>query len=353
MRLLLLLMGILTMLLADQLANAQTAHLPLHPLDKPSSPSSDMGKNTPQLLNEWLLRWHEASRKRAYTGTLVVLTNQTISSSKIWHICDGLQQLERVDTLTGPSRTTIRRNEDVVTFIPDSKLSILEKRDGLTAFPAVLQASTSSIGEYYSLKHQPQNGRVAGFEVDVVELMPRDDWRFGYRIWSDKKTGLILKSQTLDTHHRVLEQVAFSELQLDAPVRMGDLLRAMKQRVGYSTHTIDTIPTTPQSQGWRLKQAPVAGFNTTSCSLRGQVPPAEATGPTLQWVLSDGLASVSAFIESFDPHRHTQEGQMASGATHSLSRRYEHHWVTWVGEVPLKTLVRFATALERIPPTTP
>ena len=51
-----------------------------------------------------------------------------------------------------------------------------------------------------------------------MQLKPTDRLRFGYRIWSEKRTGLVIKTQTLDPSGRVLEQTAFSELQLDAPV---------------------------------------------------------------------------------------------------------------------------------------
>jgi sigma-E factor negative regulatory protein RseB len=265
-----------------------------------------------------------------------------------------------VDTLSGPPRTTVRRNDEVVTFVPEEKLSVHEKRDMLGLFPSILQSSTHTIGEHYLLKPLGWTERVAGFEADVVELRPKDDLRFGYRIWSEKKTALIVKLQTLDTGSRVLEQVAFSALQLDAPVKMNDLLRAMRQRTGYSVQKLDLVRTTPQAQGWQLKQA-VPGFSTLACHLRpGEsmvlpaVPapsaaPSSAAAASLQWVLSDGLASVSVFIEPFDPARHTHEGQLAAGATHSLSRRHGLHWVTWVGEVPFKTLLRFAVALERVP----
>jgi sigma-E factor negative regulatory protein RseB len=68
----------------------------------------------------------------------------------------------------------------------------------------------------------------------------------------------------------------------------------------------------------------------------------------MQWVFSDGLASVSLFVEPFDAQRHDQEGEAALGATHSVSRRVGEHWVTAVGEVPVSTLQRFTRVLERI-----
>ena len=67
----------------------------------------------------------------------------------------------------------------------------------------------------------------------------------------------------------------------------------------------------------------------------------------MQWVFSDGLASVSLFVEHFDPQRHGAEKSAVTGATHSLTRRIGAYWLTALGEVPPATLKRFASALER------
>ncbi|HEX5785962.1 MAG TPA: sigma-E factor regulatory protein RseB domain-containing protein, partial [Burkholderiaceae bacterium] len=90
-------------------------------------------------LTDWLTRLNEASRRRTFTGTFVVSTAQAMSSARIWHACDGAQQLERVDTLTGPARTTVRRNDEVVTFIPEARTTVQERRETLGLFPALLQ----------------------------------------------------------------------------------------------------------------------------------------------------------------------------------------------------------------------
>ncbi len=42
---------------------------------------------------QWLLRLHEASQRRAYIGTLVVSSGGIMSSARVWHVCDGQQQL--------------------------------------------------------------------------------------------------------------------------------------------------------------------------------------------------------------------------------------------------------------------
>lgn len=298
-------------------------------------------------ISDWLLRMHEASRRRAYIGTLVVSSGGSMASSRVWHVCDGQQQMERVESLTGAPRSTFRRNDEVMTFSPQSRVVVAEKREALGLFPHLLKSVDAAIEQFYSASAQGSE-RVAGFEADVVQLQPRDSLRFGYRIWSEKRTGLVVKLQTLDAQGRVLEQVAFSELQLDAPVSMDKLNRMMGNTEGYKVETPALVKTTPGAEGWRLAQE-VPGFRAMSCYRR----PSAAGGEAVQWVFSDGLASVSFFIEAYDPRRHGQEGQQAIGATQALVRRVQGGnaawWLTLVGEVPPQTLQAFAQALERVP----
>lgn len=295
-------------------------------------------------VNEWLMRMHEASHQRAYMGTLVVSAGSAMSASRIWHVCDGTQQMERVETLTGAPRTTIRRNNDVITFESETKTAWVEKRESLGLFPELLRTPSNQIPEFYAVR---ENGseRVAGHLADVVEILPKDPLRFGYRIWAEKKTGLVVKMQTLGDQGAVLEQMAFSELQMDAPVRMDKLQQLMRDTKGYELYKPVLKKTTAEAEGWRLKES-VPGFLPMSCHTRKNESPGAGAAP-MQWVFSDGLASVSLFVEPFDAAQHAQEKAAVMGATHSLTRRIGDHWLTAMGEVPHATLRRFTSALER------
>lgn len=297
-------------------------------------------------VSEWLLRMHEASRRRAYVGTFVVSTGTSMSSARIWHVCDGEQQIERIESLTGVPRSTYRRNDQVMTFWPESHVVVAERRESLSMFPNLLQSSDSSIGQFYRVRSAGRE-RVAGFEADVVQIRPEDTLRFGYRVWTEKKTGLVVKLQTLDGDGRVLEQAAFSELQLDAPVSISKLTQMMANTEGYQIQKPEMAKTTAGAEGWELKNS-VSGFKPMSCYKRPVGAPGDVHREnTVQWVFSDGLASVSLFVETFDPRRHGQAGSLVAGATHMLTRRMGDWWLTAVGEVPLPTLALFAQALER------
>lgn len=297
-------------------------------------------------LHEWLVRMHEAARRRTYTGTFVVSAGNSISSARIWHVCDGDLQMERVEALTGPPRSTFRRNEQLLTLYPDSRLAVAERRESFGQFPNLLQPGGTALGQLYGIRFAGSE-RVAGLEADVVQLRPNDALRFAYQIWTEKKTGMVLKLQTIDARGRVLEQAAFSELQLDAPVSMTKLAQMMANTEGYQVERTDLVKTSAADQGWGMKSA-VPGFQAVSCYLRPTAVPADARPEsTLQWIFSDGLATVSLFIEAFEPRRHGQPMAQALGATHTLTRRIGDWWLTAVGEVPPHTLAAFAQALQR------
>ena len=297
-------------------------------------------------LNAWLMRVHQAARQSVYTGTFVVSSSGGMASARIWHVCDGAQQLERVESLSGTPRAIFRHNDQVVTFFPQSRIAVAEVRESLGLFPNLLKSNDSSIGDFYQLKPLG-NERIAGFESDIFLLVPKDQLRYGYRVWSEKKTGLIVQLQTLDVNSKILEQSAFSELQLGAVVNVAKLTRSGNTD-GYRIVRPDLQKTTADAQGWTL-QRPVEGFKSMGCYQRPVQPGSEGNAQgTMQWVFSDGIATVSLFVEAFDVRRHAREGATdMGGATHTLARRIDNWWATAVGEVPLATLAAFAQALER------
>jgi len=298
-------------------------------------------------LTDWLERLQQASRVPSYSGTYVVSSaTGTLSSAHIQHYRDGGMQIERVEVLTGEPRVTFRHNQTVLVYWPAERVVRSEQREPKTAFPDLLQPNlAASVEAFYQAKPAGQE-RVAGTDADIVVFKPRDKLRYGYRIWSERQTGMIVKIQTLDERGHILEQSAFSEITFQ-PVRPGKLLRAMADRRGYrSERAGERFLTTAQQEGWTLS-APVAGFTSQVCYRRPM--PGEGK-PMTQWVFSDGLATVSLFMGLLDPGLPVHEGASAIGATHVLTRRMaaggQTWWLTAVGEVPMQTLQEFAARLQ-------
>jgi sigma-E factor negative regulatory protein RseB len=298
-------------------------------------------------LTQWLARQQEAVSQRSYTGTFVVTAADRLSSARIWHVSEGAQQMERVEALSGAPRSVFRRNDDMLTLLPQSGIAISEKRQSLGQFPNWLDRADASSAQYYALRPLGLD-RVAGWEAEVVRLVPKDSWRFGYRVWTERVSGLVLKLQTIGLDQTLLEQAAFSDLQLTSSISMGKLNAMMNDVQGYRIKKSELIPTTADQEGWDWK-ASVPGFRLVSC-LKREGAQGAANGGALQCVCSDGLASVSVFIESFDALRHARpmsHDVFSMGATRMQMQRVGDWWLTAVGEVPQPTLYQLARGFER------
>ena len=296
-------------------------------------------------VDEWLARMHQASQRHNFIGTFVV-SSQTgsMSSGRIWHAYDGGHPAEKVESLTGPPRQTLRRHDEVLTLLPEQRLARIERRQASGPFPDPLKTNEAAIGEFYTVREGGID-RVAGFETDVVMIDPRDRHRYGYRIWSEKKSGLVVKLQTVDAGGQVLEQSVFSQLQIGAAPRPSRLARSMAPPAGWRIERIDSTYTTAADEGWELRPA-VPGFKSLGCLRRGG--PQDPTSASLQCLFTDGLASVSLFIEPYDRQRHAgTPAPLSAGASQTESRRVQDWWLTAVGEVPPPSLRAFSQALER------
>lgn len=302
-----------------------------------------------QQVRAWLARIHDAAGSRNFQGTFVVSTGGAVSSSRIAHFCLGADQFERIEALDGPARNVYRHNQIVHTLWPQSRVALIEQRDQQAQFPALLLSGGDHIADFYEVRAQGVQ-RVAGREAGVLLISPKDDRRYAYRLWADRASGLLLRSEVLDARGAVLESAAFSELAIGGKPHPESVLTPMNKLDGYRVMRQQLTPASFEAEGWTMRER-IPGFAQVGCVKRPL--PAPEDGATdnapkvLQAVYSDGLASVSLFIEPYDPRRHDGERQAAIGATQTLVRRDGDWWVTVVGDVPPATLRQFAAALAR------
>lgn len=298
----------------------------------------------------WLLRIHEAASQRNFQGTFVVTSRGAVSSARIAHFREGSHQFERIDSLDGQPRHVFRHNDQVQTVWPQSRVAMLEQRDLVSSFPALLQAGDDRIIDLYDVRAQGED-RVAGHEANVLTLRPRDAHRFGYRLWADKASGLLLRADVLGERGERLESSAFSDVVIGVRSQPETVLLPMKKLDGYRMLRPSFAPTKLEAEGWTLRQT-IPGFRQVSCVRRSLDATAEDDPQTpavqaVHTIFSDGLTYVSVFIEPFSSERHTKAVLTAVGATHTLMRQQGDWWVTVMGDVPAATLRAFAAGLER------
>ena len=291
----------------------------------------------------WIARVQHAALERSYTGTFVVVTDTgAASGSRIWHACQGDQHIERIEALDGPSRTIFRRNGEMRTFFHASHTAVTEPLGSSVPFSGAVPALASKLDLLYRAERQGRQ-RVAGHDADVVLFQPRDGLRFGYRLWSEHGSGLVLRLQTVQVDGRVREQASFVQLDLNASVSLAELSREMDDFSGY--RTVAVAPERSLDDGersWTLREQ-VPGFVLQGC----RAP--QARPDTMQCSYSDGLATVSLFFEPVHSGKPVPVvARWSAGATQALARPLDAStWLTAVGEVPPATLVQFANRLVR------
>ena len=294
----------------------------------------------------WLLRIHNAASQRNFTGTFVVSAGGVASSARIAHYCEGKNQFERSESLDGQARHVLRHNDQVYTVWPASKTAVLEQRYMPTTFPALLQAGVDRIVDHYEVRPQGVE-RVAGHQANVLHVKARDELRYGYRLWADQDSGLLLRADVVAPDGAVLESSAFSDVAIGVKPQPESVLQPIRRLDGYRLVRPVLEATRLDAEGWTLT-APAAGFREVSCVKR---PIDDAVGlageQIVQTIYSDGLTYVSVFIERFDRSRHRNEMLAAVGATKTLMKRREDWWITVVGDVPADTLRLFARSIER------
>jgi len=173
----------------------------------------------------------------------------------------------------------------------------------------------------------------------VVAVKPLDGYRFGYRLWIDLDTHMPVRSDLSDASGRVVERLRFTKLRFDDNIPDSAfepaLDRGKLRWVRQAPQDGDEAPT------WRAAQVP-PGFR---LSMSGLQSVAGRGGPISHLVYSDGLATVSVFIQAPAPGKMPASGTARSGVASAFTTVVDGHQVTAVGEVPPRTLKYIATGL--------
>jgi len=297
----------------------------------------------------WLAKMQSAARTLSYSGIFVYQQGNQMRTSRITHVLDGKDELEKLEILDGQPREYIRNDEEVVCYVPESKTMLVEKRVAHDIFPAILAANPSDLAAVYDVK-KDVSGRVAGRDCQSIELAPKDKLRYGYKLWADKSTGLLLKAQTLDDKHEVVEQISFTHVSI-GNINPDRVKTSFTDTSGWRVENAEMSEARPS--GWTVTWLP-PGFKKIREVRRlvSDTNPDSAASPkgtpakrvVRQLVFSDGLAAISVFIEPGSQSR--TEGSMQQGATSIIGKRQGDYWITLVGEVPSAALRQVANSIE-------
>jgi len=280
-------------------------------------------------------RMREAVRLVDYEGRFVYQVGDDLYAMYVVNRMQQGRKLERLVSLDGAPKQVIRGAMAVACLdSKQKKISLVGAKSKLGDAPVV---GTGELTRFYRFELGDEY-RVAGRPARELLIHPRDDLRFGYRIALDRKTDLPLRSVMLDQAERVRSQTLFVDLKTGRQVTPieHDLsalqMTEMPVTGSITSGTGDAADTYPEIT---LGELP-PGFRLIDL----QTPETDVR----HLLLTDGLASVSLYVEPLDEQ--PLEGYSNAGSTEIFATRRQNLQIIVVGEVPRKTLGLIASAVE-------
>lgn len=282
--------------------------------------------------NPWLMleKAGQAAHKLSYKGIFVYQSGRIVSNLQITHMNYTQGEFARVVSLDGAPREVLRQGDEAVIYSPQNEKVMIEKRRVQSSFPALLPGLTDALKASYQARVIGQE-RIGGRDGVVIQLAPRDHYRYGYRFSVDREFGLLLKSVMLNERNEVVEQVSFAQLTLMPMTSMDWFHPNIERGKDYVMQPEETVmPNRAEGEVWKVAQLP-PGFVKVDQLTRSM--PGKSL-PVRQLIYSDGIASVSLFIEALDKGVQPQSGHLLQGATNIYASTMEGYQLIVVGEVP-------------------
>jgi len=288
----------------------------------------------------WLARMSRAVEELSYQGTFLHMQGGDVETLQITHLNDDGVVSERILALDGVAREIIRHEDEVQCILPDRQTVLLEERRDVSPLVSALPSYSDELLRHYDFTLH-ESARVVERQTQIVSIKPKDGFRYGYMLWLDQETAMPLKSQLVDEHGNILEQILFAQLEISdtiprsalEPTINTDGFRVFRPRVEEQQ----------ADDGPRLRAARVPdGFQLSDESRK---PIAGSDYPVEHLVYSDGLATVSVFIEDPKTEPDVASGHSRVGSANAYSLSISGRQVTAVGEVPSRTVESIATSL--------
>lgn len=290
---------------------------------------------------DFLMRMSNAASSLNYDGVFLHIDGQHVETLRVIHRSENSAVLERLYALNGNPREVIRDAEKVWCFMPESKMGHAGMRsDKKAGFPGFMVNNLDGLADNY-LFSTGSVERIADRQATRLKILPQDGLRYGYELWGDLETGLLLKSVLIDVDSNVIEQYMFAIIDIGHAIP-DSALQPMTSMDELEWMNDKSPPrNTPVSESaWKFSSLP-DGYQLVNVMQRS-LP--MSNSQIEHMVLSDGLAGVSVFIQETE-NVPTEESVQSMGAVNAYMRAFGGRLVTVIGEVPVAAVKAIGDAL--------
>lgn len=290
----------------------------------------------------WLEQMSAAMNQMSYQGTFVYVHDDQLETVRITHVSDDQGVRERMVSLSGSPREVLRDSNGVRWVLGEEASVLSDSTFNRSVFPQLPPDLVSQAGESYSFKFGGET-RVAGHAAKIVKVLPRDHYRYGYSLWLEKNSGLLLKWELVDSKRTALAQLMFTDLRLGSAVDKDELIASgsVQDYETVQSGLPDASTGKLDTPRWQPSRLP-PGFTLINHRYVG----ADEGGEYEHLVYSDGLAAVSVYVESLQEGGGHPELTQKHGTTYAFTRTADRMMVTVVGNVPAATVEMIGKSVE-------
>lgn len=285
--------------------------------------------------HQWLERMSAAMSQMNYQGTFVYVRGEEVETVRITHVVDEKGARERLVSVSGSPREVVRDADGVRWIAGDEGVVLANSASNRTFFPELPLGNTVQASDFYQFLLEGQQ-RIAGHNARRLDIKPRDEFRYGYRLWLEPQSGLLLQWELTGTAGETLAKLMFTELKMGAEVNPGELRSKPRDENAVAPELAASVAQT-FSSGRPARQAKKLPPGFHLASHREQLPSADRLFEHL--VYSDGIAVVSVYIEPADENSTLKLGLSRLGTTHAYSHQAETEVITALGDVPAATVI--------------
>ncbi len=300
-------------------------------------------KAMPDEAREWVTRMLQAGQSLNYKGNMIGIRGSNVELMGIVHKIDANGEQERIYSLNGIPREIIRKSGELICYLPDKSMGLQGKLfQDQRFFPAFTDREIAKLDDYYSFE-LGQVDRIVNREAQMIKIQPKDEFRYGYQLWIDKETGLLLQSACVDHAGTALERYMFTKVEIDVPIDDAELEPSEAAKSGLNWIQVESPePKDNSEMTCKLENLPV-GFELVHSMVK---PATDKQQMMSQYVFSDGLSNFSLFVEHmYNPDDMKMEGPYQLGIVNVYSRVMGDNRITMMGEIPQITAKTVAMAV--------
>jgi len=285
----------------------------------------------------WLERLSNSLQSLNFSTSFVVVKNNQAEPYHWYHgVDDNGVEFEILALLNGPRKDILRKG-DIISYIEPERApySVVGKQIS-GPIPSVFSQDISVLEKSYDFVSVGKS-RILGRPAQIIRLVAKDAQRYGYWLWLDQDTGLLLKMALITRQGHLLEQIQFTYL---------DITDALSPSLGHLAQAelpkVIELPESTQATefSWQVNWLPL-GFKRIKVD-RHRI---SLTKQAVEFMLfSDGLVDVSVYVSPSSVVQRKSEF-VKDGATIVLNQIVNNKEISVVGKIPSTTAKAIADSV--------